>query len=754
MDIPAHEVVLERPAGSSAVALTFRSSHRLNPLTRGLVTDLLAAMRRLAADPPAVVTLRGGENFSCGAHTGQLAAMDEKELGSFIADELELCDVVAGLPSVTIAAIRGACIGNAAELALSCDLRIAREDATFAWPEVTLGYPAPVDRLAQFCGRGPATRLAVLGERISARRAQAIGLVTEVVEPGRFEERVAELAGRAAGLPRQAVRETKRRLDDVFGAPQPPASPLETEPPVPVLIGRWAAVQPGATFCVEVGGRSLTYAQFTAEARDWSRALATAGVGHADLVLTMLPTSCDSLAVWMGIAGLRAIDAAVNTEFSERMLEYVVSDTAARVAVVHADYVQRFAELRSLGALAQVIVVGESGTLPALGCQVVTAGEFIAAGDRALDPADPPQRHDVSCVIYTSGTTGPSKGVLVPWAQLAATIPAQWQTGAGTAETQYVPLPMYHVAGRSAAAVIARHGGTLVLRKGFSVDAFWADIREYRCTFTLIAGAMTNFLFRQPPRPGDADNPLAKIVIAPVIPEHRAFAERFGVEIVTGFNMTETSLPIYFPDGIPEWKACGRLRTGYPYYEVRIVDESDNEVPPGQVGELIVRTKAPWTLNAGYLGKPEATAAAWRNGWYHTGDAFRIDQHGHYFFVDRFKDAIRRRGENISSFEVEAIVHDHPAVAECAAIGVPSEVGEDEVQIFVVVKPGEQISPGQLIEFLRPRMPRFMLPRYVQFAAELPKTPATQRVRKHELRELADPAQRWDRESGGVLRRN
>jgi crotonobetaine/carnitine-CoA ligase len=227
-----------------------------------------------------------------------------------------------------------------------------------------------------------------------------------------------------------------------------------------------------------------------------------------------------------------------------------------------------------------------------------------------------------------------------------------------------------------------------------------------------------------------------------------------GVEIVTGFNMTETSLPIYFPDGIPEWKACGRLRTGHPYYEVRIVDESDHEVPPGQVGELIVRTRAPWTLNAGYLGKPEATAAAWRNGWYHTGDAFRIDRDGHYFFVDRFKDAIRRRGENISSFEVEAIVQDHPAVAECAAIGVPSEVGEDEVQIFVVVKPGEQIAPGQLIEFLRPRMPRFMLPRYVQFAAELPKTPATQRVRKHELRELADPAQRWDGESSGDLRRN
>ncbi len=235
--------------------------------------------------------------------------------------------------------------------------------------------------------------------------------------------------------------------------------------------------------------------------------------------------------------------------------------------------------------------------------------------------------------------------------------------------------------------------------------------------------------------------------MAPVIPEHQEFARRFGVRIVTGFNMTETSLPPYFPDGIPDWRACGRLRTGYPWYEVRIVDEFDREVPAGQVGELIVRTGAPWTLNAGYLGKPAATVAAWRNGWFHTGDAFRVDENGHFYFVDRFKDAIRRRGENISSFEVEAIVNDHPAVAESAAVGVPAEAGEDDVQVFVVVREGAQVEPDELIDFLRQRMPRFMLPRYVQILPGLPKTQATQRVRKHELRALVDPARRWDRES-------
>jgi carnitine-CoA ligase len=528
---------------------------------------------------------------------------------------------------------------------------------------------------------------------------------------------------------------------------QASVSSLETEPPVPALIEAWAAVQPDASFCVEVRGRSLTYAQFVNEAHGWSRALTAAGVAPGDIVLTMIPTSCDGLAVWMGIARLRAIDAAVNTDFTGRMLEYMVSDTGARIAIVHSDYIGRFSQAESLADLTQIIVIGEAGSYSEVACRVVSASEFLAGGYKSFELGGHPARHDVSCVIYTSGTTGPSKGVLVPWAQLSATIPPEWQTGAGTAEAQYVPLPMYHIAGRSAVAIMARYGGKLVLRNGFSVHAFWDDIREHRCTITLIAGAMTNFLFRQPPRPDDVDNPLAKIVIAPVIPEHREFAERFGVEIVTGFNMTEISMPVYFPDGIPNWKACGRLRRGYPYYEVRIVDEFDNEVSPGQVGQLIVRTQAPWTLNAGYLGKPEATVTAWQNGWFHTGDAFRVDENGHYFFVDRFKDAIRRRGENISSFELEAVVNDHPAVAESAAIGVPSEFGEDDVQIFVVLRHGMDVEPEQLIEFLSPRMPRFMLPRFVQVLSSLPKTEATQRVRKQEIRNLVDPALRWDREA-------
>ncbi len=214
MGVPGHEVIIEpKPYGAQ---VRFVSAHRLNPLTRGLVARLLAAAGDIAADPPAVVIFRGAENFSCGAHTGELRAMSRAELSAFIAEELALCEAVARLPCLTIAAIQGVCIGNAAELALSCDLRVASEDASFAWPEVTLGHPAPVGRLAQYVGRGPAAQLALLGERVTAARAYQIGLVTDVGDTASLDERLARLAERAASLPRQAVLQTRTRLEAAY----------------------------------------------------------------------------------------------------------------------------------------------------------------------------------------------------------------------------------------------------------------------------------------------------------------------------------------------------------------------------------------------------------------------------------------------------------------------------------------------------------------------------------------------------------
>jgi len=516
------------------------------------------------------------------------------------------------------------------------------------------------------------------------------------------------------------------------------------------LVERRASEHPTRPFLQEVEGVGVTYAGADAEARRWAAAYRALGVGPGDHVVSLLPTGVASVVSWLGLGWLRAVEVAANTEYRGVMLEYVLRDSGARLAVVAQRYLDRLATSEAVAGLDAVVVPDADGPFAPLACPVIGAGSFFAAGvDAPFDVTTRPEPWDTACIIYTSGTTGPSKGVLVPWGQLHASSPLEWSTGAAE-ECQYVPYPMYHVAGKAPVYLMARLGGRVVLRNGFRGPAFWDDIRRHGCTVTILAGTMQGFLLQQDERSDDGDNPLRVAIMAPVIAEFERFARRFGVEIRTGFNMTEISLPLLFADGIGDARSCGAARQGYPGYEVRVVDEHDREVPPGTTGELVVRTAIPWTLNAGYWGKPEATATAWRNGWFHTGDAFTRDEAGHYFFVDRVKDTIRRRGENISSFEVEAIVAEHPAVAECAAVAVPAELGEDEVLVVVVRRPGGTLEPAELIRFLISRMPRFMVPRYVELTDELPKTEATQRVRKHDLRQRGVTAAAWDREAAGT----
>jgi crotonobetaine/carnitine-CoA ligase len=260
---------------------------------------------------------------------------------------------------------------------------------------------------------------------------------------------------------------------------------------------------------------------------------------------------------------------------------------------------------------------------------------------------------------------------------------------------------------------------------------------------------MASFLAAAPPRSADRDHRLRVLMAAPMPADHLAFMERFGIqELITGFGSTETGAPTIAysrdPGGIPEG-SCGRARPGM---QVRLVDEHDVAVDDGEVGEMVVRTDEPWELNVGYLNRPEATVEAWRNGWLHTGDTFRRDGGGHYRFVDRLKDCLRRRGENISSFEVEIAVGTHPDVAEAACVAVPGEFGEDEVKVFVVPEPGHRPDFPDLVGFLGPRLAHYAIPRYYELIEALPKT-VTARVKKYELRERGNCAGTWDRRSCG-----
>jgi crotonobetaine/carnitine-CoA ligase len=289
-------------------------------------------------------------------------------------------------------------------------------------------------------------------------------------------------------------------------------------------------------------------------------------------------------------------------------------------------------------------------------------------------------------------------------------------------------------------------GGRIVLREQFSASHYWDDIVGHGCTTTGLVGAMTAFLWSQPDSPADADNPLKRAVMFPVVPYYRDFEKRFGLKLTTCYAMTEAGTIFSAGWDITDPASCGTARDGY---EMRLADEHDYEVPVGEVGQLLLRHRDPWTITLGYFDMPDKSIEAWRNGWFHTGDAFRVDEEGRYYFVDRVKDAIRRRGENISSFEVEALVNAHPGVGESAAIPVASEWGEDEVKVCVV-RSDEGLTEEQLVRDLIATMPRFMVPRYVEFTGDLPKTEATQRVKKNLLR--ADPLndRTWDREAAGV----
>ena len=368
------------------------------------------------------------------------------------------------------------------------------------------------------------------------------------------------------------------------------------------------------------------------------------------------------------------------------------------MAIVAERFVDRFAEIAADASELRTIVVPDARVPPSrIGrATVLSRRDFLGAARPATDLAAP-QPHDVMSIAYTSGTTGASKGVMLPWGML--TVGVALLDDLGPDDALYSPFPMFHMSGKGGIGQAAYMKGRNVFRESLDTGSFWKDIDEHRCTFTLLVPQMAHWLLAQPPTSGDRGHALRSVLCTPVVP---GLAERFGVRVRTHYGMTEVGNVISRREVKDSSSSCGRP---VPGYEVRLVDDHDYEVATGEVGELVVRSSAPWQLCLGYWRLPEKTAEAWRNGWFHTGDAFMRNADGNYLFVDRKKDALRRRGENISSFEVERLVGRHPGVAECAAIGVDTALGEQEIKIYVVPRPGTDLTPRALIEFLVPTMP-------------------------------------------------
>lgn len=498
---------------------------------------------------------------------------------------------------------------------------------------------------------------------------------------------------------------------------------------------------------------AMTYAETLDAAERVGAALLAGGCVPGDRVLIMAPNSVEYLLAWFGAAVAGLVEVPINTAYRGTFLEHQVRTVEPAAAVVDPEFVEHFLDLEPARGIRTFYVLGDSAAAVARLRAAGRSAEPFATLTAAPRPAGLPEvgPADLAAILFTSGTTGLSKGVQMPHAHMYFFADECVSLCRLTdADAHMAVGPLFHGNAQFLAAYPAMIAGArFVLQQRFSASRWVDQLRESRVSVTNFIGVMMDWVHKQPRRPDDADNPLRCLYAVPlatsIAPD---FRERFGVEaFVENFGLTEIAMPILTPYGQERPPGAAGLLVE-DYFDVRLVDpETDEEVPVGEVGELVVRARLPFTMTTGYYGMPERTVEAQRNLWFHTGDGLRRDGEGWYYFVDRLKDALRRRGENISSFEVEQPVLAHPDVVDCAAIGVPAdaEAGEDELLVVVVGREGADLSAADIWAWCEPRLPAFAMPRYVRFTDELPMTPSG-KVRKTELR-AAGSAGAADRES-------
>ncbi|QEC48080.1 AMP-binding protein [Baekduia soli] len=506
-----------------------------------------------------------------------------------------------------------------------------------------------------------------------------------------------------------------------------------------------AAERDGDRIVLHADGRDVGTAELHAGSLHVAGALRAWGIRPGDRAAIMMANVPEFISVWFGISRAGVIEVPVHCAYRGPLLEHILSESGVRILFCDAEFVDRLGPL-SLPGLEHIVVRGESDTsaVPAQAA-VHPLAEALSADP---DP-DPPvvSPGDVSCVLYTSGTTGPAKGVVLPHTANLRLATANIELMRYSAQdVLYTAFPLFHVNAKfTSVCSTLLIGGRLVLDDRFSASRFWDIMREHGVTSFNYMGSLLTILAKQPRGPGDRDHGVVK-AYGGACPGDlwTEFEERFGVHIGEHYGMTET--------GITTWNTFEERRTGScgraaPWYEVRVARPDDVECEVGEVGEIQVRPRDPDIMLREYWARPDATIEAFRNFWFHTGDRARMDEDGFFYYVDRLKDSIRRRGENISSYDVENVVNGFPSVVECAAYGVPSELGEDDVMVAVVWEPGAEPRFEELIAHCDERLADFATPRYLRACAELPKTPS-QRVQKFKLREegvTPDTIDRGDR---------
>ena len=525
---------------------------------------------------------------------------------------------------------------------------------------------------------------------------------------------------------------------------------------LPEILQRQAARYRGKLL-IASPSRPITYAEAPDIAARCAGRLAAAGVKAGDRIVAYLPNSVEFIELWFGAAWLGAVLAPVNTAFRGAQLRHVLSLVDPALIVTERGLLAHLAAPEIMPPSGPRVWVTDCGGGPGADHGGGPGADWASGpgpdhgleAEPAPGPGAPVAAHearpgDTLAILFTSGTSGPSKGVICPHAQFF-----WWGVLTGEAleitsdDVLFTALPLFHTNALNTLWQALLAGATYAFERRFSASQFWTQAGQAGATVTYLLGAMVHILLKQAPGPGDRTHQV-RACLAPATSKELVgqFRQRFGVRSIDGYGSTETNLVM---SNALNGYAPGTMGRALPGFEVRVVDENDCEVPAGAPGELLVRHSEPFSMAGGYFGNPEATASAWRNLWFHTGDRVMRDEQGIYHYLDRIKDAIRRRGENISSWEVEQALLSHPDVENAAVVGVPAEVGEEDVMAFIVPRRGCRPQPDAVTRFLEDRIARFAIPRYLEFVDELPMT-ENGKVKKYMLREWGVSPATWDRD--------
>jgi crotonobetaine/carnitine-CoA ligase len=509
---------------------------------------------------------------------------------------------------------------------------------------------------------------------------------------------------------------------------------------LPVMLQRQARRYGGRTL-FKCGGTTWRFDEAPDIAARFAGTLSAAGIQPGDRVAIMCSNRPEFLEAYLGCAWLGAIAVPINIAARGPQLRHILSNSGARLLAIEAELLDalRHVDLNGV-ALERMWLIGTGA--PASFDRIDVASvpprkEALPA--TAIDPAQ------TVAILYTSGTTGPSKGVCCPQAQYF-----WWgftgirNLGLLEGDVLCTTLPLFHTNALGTFYQALLTGATQAVETRFSASRFWQTLIEHRASITYVLGAMVPILLSREPSSQERAHAV-RLALAPGVPAHlhSAFTQRTGIRLIDGYGSTETN---FVMGGIFAESRPGTMGKVCDGFEARIIGQDGKDAADGEPGELLVRSHEPLAFATGYFALPDKTAEAFRDGWFHTGDRAVREADGYYRFVDRLKDAIRRRGENISSFEVEQVLLSHPEVGNAAVFPVPSELAEDEVMAAIVRRPGSKLTEHALCEFCQPQLAKFALPRFIEFVDELPVT-ENGKVQKFKLRDRGVTDRTWDREA-------